>query len=324
MKQVLPRYPVYVPSKGRYEQGQTIKVLIKDKCPFYLVVEESEAEEYGSRFPEAELLVLPFEGQRLKGARNWIKRHSIEELGAKRHWQLDDNMRSFRRMVGYRRIPCRAGIALRVCEDFTDRYTNIAVSGLNYYCFVMPGRDGKKKPFQINSHVYSCSLVNNELPFVWEEIYNDDTDYCLQVLAGGYCTILLNAFMCDKMATMQVKGGNTEDLYQYDGRLKMARALERKWPYIVKTSRRFNRPQHVVHSAWMKFDTPLIRRDDLDWEAIEKGGSVEYGMKLKQIRPAKGQRNGEQSLEKFASDQGIELAREEREIPNTPRLPKRK
>lgn len=59
---VLPRYPVYVPSKGRYESGLTAKFLIRDEVPFYLVVEPQEADEYGKRYGYARLLILPWSG----------------------------------------------------------------------------------------------------------------------------------------------------------------------------------------------------------------------------------------------------------------------
>ena len=277
MNRTLPRYPVYVPSRGRYESGLTAKCLIRDGVPFYLVVEPHEADEYRSRYPEAEVLVLPWSNLGVNGliaVRNWIKDHSIEN-GHKRHWQLDDNIRRFFRFIHDKRLPCRAGVALRVCEDFVDRYTNIAVAGLNYDTFVR----GPMPPFNVNCHVYSCSLIWNELPNRWRLPYNDDTDMCLQVLADGYCTVLFNAFMCGKSNTMTVKGGNTP-IYQDDGRLKMSRMLERVWPGVVSTGRRFKRPQHVVSHAWRRFDTPLKRRDDINWEELEQQGANEYGMQL--------------------------------------------
>jgi hypothetical protein len=66
-----------------------------------------------------------------------------------------------------------------------------------------------------------------------------------------------------------MKGGNTDQLYAGDGRLEMARSLERNWPYVVETKRKYQRPQHHVKKIWTQFDTPLIRRDDIDWSAIE-------------------------------------------------------
>lgn len=123
------------------------------------------------------------------------------------------------------------------------------------------------------------------MPYKWRLIYNDDTDLCLQVLTGGMCTVLFNAFYVKKLRTMTVKGGNTDDLYQGDGRLKMARALEAAWPGIVTTQWRFGRPQHVIKNAWRDFKQPLIRRDDIDWN--ELGQINDYGLRLKQMKPIK-------------------------------------
>ena len=111
-----------------------------------------------------------------------------------------------------------------------DRYTNVGIAGLNYTMFVVPHPDGgPKAPFQLNCHVYSCTLFLNSLPYKWRGRYNEDTDICLQVLSGGWCTILMNAFMIDKQRTMTMKGGNSDLLYTGDGRLKMARELQRRW-----------------------------------------------------------------------------------------------
>ena len=77
---------------------------------------------------------------------------------------------------------------------------------------------------------------------------------------------------------MTMKGGNSDELYKGDGRLKMARSLERMWPGVVAVKRRFKRPQHVIKASWRKFDTPLIRRKDIDWNALQTN---EYGMKLR-------------------------------------------
>jgi hypothetical protein len=215
---------------------------------------------------------------RLLGTRNWIADHSVA-AGAERHWQLDDNIDGFRRFTRGLRVPILAGYALAVCEDFTDRYENIGVSGLNYQMFV---HEQKHPPaLHLNVHVYSCSLIWNRMPYRWREVYNDDTDLCLQVLAGGLCTVLLNAVVANKLRTMKVPGGNTADLYGGDGRARMSRALERRWPYVVSTARRYGRPAHVIRGAWRGFDTPLIRRTDIDWENLP--AVDEYGMRLVQV-----------------------------------------
>jgi hypothetical protein len=250
---ILPKYPVYIPSKGRYKSSHTARFLLKDGCPFRLVVEPQEAKEYTELFGADKVLVLPENDQGLIYARNWIKAHATAE-GHYRHWQLDDNITKIYRRYGEgRRIPCEAGIALRAVEDFSDRYENIALAGLTYYMFLATSVKGPV--FHLNHWVYSCSLILNELPQEWRLVYNDDTDMCLQVLAAGWCTVRFNAYAIGKIRTMIVKGGNTNALYQGDGRLKMARTLERVWPGVVKVTRRYQRPQHSIN--WSKFTTRL-------------------------------------------------------------------
>lgn len=258
----LPQYPVYIPSKGRVDIGRftTAQYLNEDNVPFYVVVEKEEYEQYKERWGPDRVLVLPFSNRgSVIPARNWIKQHATES-GFKRHWQLDDNMAGFFRYQNGLRIRCTSSYALRVAEDFTERYENIAITGIEYGMFAT----NVAKPFRLNTRVYSCSLILNDMPFGWRGRYNEDTDLCLQVLSAGYCTVLIIAVNVDKCCTLKQKGGNTDTVYQGNGRLTMSRSLERLWPGIVTTDRRFGRPQHKVD--WSKFDTQLIRRKDIDWD----------------------------------------------------------
>ena len=70
-----------------------------------------------------------------------------------------------------RNIQVNAGIALLAIEEFTDRYINIGLSGLNYEMFVIGGE--KTPPFFLNVHVYSCILVLNEMPCNANQISNE-------------------------------------------------------------------------------------------------------------------------------------------------------
>ena len=131
MSQVLPKYPIYIPSKGRYESGYTAKFLLEDRVPFYLVVEEQERDEYAKRYGADHVLVLPFSNKgTVVASRNWIKDHATKN-GFARHWQLDDNMTWIGRRWRTRRIRCSAGVGLRAVEDFADRYENVAIAGMN-------------------------------------------------------------------------------------------------------------------------------------------------------------------------------------------------
>ena len=257
------RYPVYVISKGRAPRATTAQFLAADGVPYRLVVEEPEAEEYAARYGAEVIEVLPFVDRGGVAARNWCWEHSIE-AGAERHWILDDNIRSVQRWHQGARTHIDSRVAFTSIEDFTDRYTNIGLSGMNYVMFA----SGPQPPFTLNGRVYSCQLIRNEMDIRWRGEWNTDTDLSLQTLAIGLCTVLVNVFIIEKLTTMKAKGGNTEK-YQGDGRLKMARSLERQWPGIVTTSRRWQRPQHAIANNWRRFDTPLIRRTDIDWDEIE-------------------------------------------------------
>jgi hypothetical protein len=276
----LPRYPVYVISKGRHDRCLTSKFLRRDGVPHHVVVEPQEADLYAGTVGADRLLVLPFSnlGQGSIPARNWLWEHSISG-GHARHWCLDDNIRDTWRRFGMRKIRCQSNFAFACAERFVERYENIGIIGLNYYMFAPCNR--KMAPFYHNVHVYSFMCIDNSLPFRWRGRYNEDTDLCLQVLSSGLCTVLLNAFLAYKIPTMMMKGGNTDQLYAGDGRLKMAKSLERMWPGVVTVVRKFRRPQHSV--KWGKFTTPLKLRPG----SAPASGIDEMGMDLKMLKQPK-------------------------------------
>lgn len=293
----LPRYPVYVTTKDRYQHDRafTARMLARDGVPFYLTVETPQVEAYrelarGLGQSEDCVLDMGFAdlGLGVSSARNWCLDHS-RSIGAARHWQLDDNSAHMYRTFDGDRFYVRCGMALTVIEDFTDRYENVALSGPTYAQFMST----TPAPFYLNVHVYSCTLINNAIECRWRGPYNEDTDMCLQVLSAQWCTILVNAFLIHKKAAFTTSGkrlveGGMSELYQGDGRLKMARQLERQWPYVVHVDRRFRRPQHIVRGQWRAFDTPLRRRPDVDFASMPKVD--EYGMHLEAVKEVRSDR----------------------------------
>lgn len=274
------KYPIYVISKGRHDCCYTADFLVKDNVPFKLVIEPQELDLYLKKYDIKNIIVLPFSNLGLGGipARNFVWDHALK-TGAERHWILDDNIRYIMRTYKGKRIKCKSQPAFKCVEDFTDRYENIGLAGLNYSMFVAGGN----KPFYHNVHVYSFILIKNDLPFKWRGRYNEDTDLCLQVLSGGFCTVLINVFCCNKMPTMTMKGGNAAELYKGDGRLIMANSLKRMWPKVVDVGRRFKRPQHKIAHTWQKFDTPLIRKKNI----VIPSEPNEYGLKIKILNKIK-------------------------------------
>ena len=243
-----PTYPVYIISKGRADSRLTSKALEKLCVPYLIVIEPQELAEYSAVIDRSKILTLPFSnlGQGSIPARNWVWQHSIAE-GHKRHWILDDNIAGFRRFNRNERCRVTDGAIFREAERFIERYSNVALAGMQYTLFgVTSVTRCIRKPFLLNTRIYSCILILNSLSYRWRGRYNEDTDLSLRVLKGGWCTVLFYAFLCDKQATMTMRGGNTEQLYRGDGRLRMAQSLQRQHPDVVKIGRKWGRWQHMV------------------------------------------------------------------------------
>ncbi|MEG7685963.1 hypothetical protein, partial [Listeria monocytogenes] len=75
--------------------------------------------------------------------------------------------------------------------------------------------------------------------------YNEDTDFCLRTLKNGYCTVLFNAFLCGKVTTQRMKGGNTDELYK-NGTLPKSEMIAKLHPDCSKVVWKFNRWHHHV------------------------------------------------------------------------------
>jgi len=256
-----PKYPIYVISKGRWDSRLTSKALERMKVPYHIVVEPQEYKYYSDVIDKQKILTLPFKnlGQGSIPARNWVWEHSIQN-GHLKHWILDDNIYDFYRLNRNARHIVQTGTIFVCAEDFTDRYENVLISGFNYRFFMVP--TDKHPPYYLNTRVYSAILIQNTIQHRWRGRYNEDTDLCIRVLKDGYCTILFNAFLQEKAGTMTLKGGNTDELYQDDGRLKMAKSLQEQHPDICTITWKFGRWQHQVN--YDVFKKNKLRRKNIE------------------------------------------------------------
>ena len=174
--------------------------------------------------------------------------------------------------------PVKSGATFKAAEDFIDRYENIALAGFQYEMFVI--KKEKLFPFYLNTRIYSCILIKNDIPYRWRGRYNEDTDLSIRVLKDKWCTVLFYAFLVRKPTTMTMTGGNTEDLYLIeDGRLKMAQSLKEQHPEIVKVTKKWNRWQHHVDYSFFRRNK-LIKKPNI---VIPKGIN-NYGMKLINVK----------------------------------------
>jgi hypothetical protein len=269
-----PKYPIYIISKGRWEQRKTSKTLERLKIPYHIVVEPQEYEEYAKVIKKKKIIVTPFSnlGKGSIPARNFVWDHA-KSIGSKKHWIMDDNISDFLRINRNMKSRVTSGTILKCAEDFVNRYKNIAMSGLNYDYFVIASR--KRCAYYLNARIYSCILLKNSTPFRWRGRYNEDTDLSIRILKSGRCTILFNAFVCNKTPTGVDKGGNADELYKDDGRLKMAQSLVDQHPGITTVVEKWGRYQHQVYYGGFKKNR-LVKKDK--YKNLK--GVNNYGMKL--------------------------------------------
>jgi hypothetical protein len=239
------------------------------QIPHTVVVEPQEEQLYRDSFAAngskyATIKVLPFSnlGEGSIPARNWVFDDAVK-TGKERHWILDDNLHCFQRLHRGEKQVLWTGAGFCALEDFCDRYSNVALAGPEYISFA--AADQTKVPYRLNTRIYSCTLIQNDIkdpkgvPYRWRGRYNEDTDLSIRVLKDGWCTVLSLAFLVDKTTTMRTKGGNTTELYGGDGKARtvgdsntegrrlMAESLHEQHPEHATVVTRFGREHHKVN-----------------------------------------------------------------------------
>jgi hypothetical protein len=302
-----PQFPLYIPSKGRSEYMITSKVLTELGVKHYIVVEPQQVDDYVRAVKKMNLLatILPLDMTYKEKyelcddlgltkstgpgpARNFAWDHSISQ-GFSWHWVMDDNIQSFRRLNKNEKVKVSNGAIFKAMEDFVLRYKNIAMAGPNYYMFA-PARV-KQPPFIMNTRIYSCNLIRNDLGFRWRGRYNEDTIISLDMLKAGWCTVQFNAFLQQKMPTQTIGGGNTQEFYHAEGKVQAGQKYAdtgtlaksqmqvKVHPDVSKLVWKFNRYHHHVDYTPFK-KLKLIRKENIE---IPKQAN-DYGMKLKRIK----------------------------------------
>lgn len=281
-----PSFPIYIVSKGRFESRLTSRAFETMGVPYSIVVEQQEYKSYCAVIDPAKVLVLDPAYQRNYDtfsdlgvkestgsgpARNFVWDHAIA-AGAPWHWVVDDNISGFYRWNKNLKVPVSDGTIFKAMEDFVLRYQNVAMAGPNYFMFA--SRKTKAPPLNINTRIYSCNLIRNDVPFRWRGRYNEDTDLSLRMLKAQWCTILFNAFLQMKSTTLQMKGGNTDTIYKA-GTLAKSQMLVDMHPDVARLAWRYGRAHHFVDYSGFR-STALVRREGV---AIPTGVN-DYGMKL--------------------------------------------
>lgn len=285
-----PRFPLYIVSKGRWESRLTSKALENMGVPYNIIVEEQEFQKYAEVIDKRKILILDktfqdnydtcdklglHRGKGSGAARNFAWANAIKN-GFSHHWVMDDNIDGFGRLNKNLKVKSSDGTIFACMEDFILRYKNIAMAGPNYFMFA-PRKSKGIKPFTLNTRIYSCNLICNDIPFRWRGRFNEDTILSLDMLKAGYCTILFNAFLQNKITTLKMKGGNTDTIYR-DGTLPKSQMLVDVHPDVARVVNKFGRWHH--HVNYKPFQRLALIKNPA---CITAAGINNYGMELKRI-----------------------------------------
>lgn len=259
-----PKWPIFIPTKGRADSRLTIKMFDRLKVPYTIFVEAADYDAYAAHVDPERIHVLPHANLGVTVTRNYMWDYA-ELMGYEWYWSFDDNIEGLYRFNRNLKTPCADATVLAVAEDFTERYENIAISGLNYFMFVK--RKYVVPPYTMNTRIYSNMLIRTMAksstgdPYRFSTFYNEDTDLCLRVLKDGWTTVLFNAFLIGKQTTLTMKGGNTEFYEKTDRRREFAEELQRAHPDCVQIVEKWGRWHHQVNYG--RFNQRLRRRPDV-------------------------------------------------------------
>lgn len=267
-----PEYPIFIPTKGRYERMYTIAALEDKGIPYTAVIEKQEYEQYSKVIDTKKILVLPHQNEGLTVTRNWIWDYAQNELKTPYFWTMDDNIREFYRLYKNIEYRVKSGTFLHIIEDFAERFKNLYITGMQYEMFTP--RKTKHPPLILNTRIYSNMLIKTDIPYRNELFYNDDTDLCLRILKDGFCTALLYTFLVQKIATMKTKGGMTDYYEKTNKRRQFAEELRNAHPDVVKIVWRYNRWHHQVDYRSFKKNRLEYRDDYVPTDKINNYGMV--------------------------------------------------
>jgi hypothetical protein len=250
-----PKFSVYIPSRGRSDTCLTAEILKSEGINFKIVIEPQDRDDYVSKYGEESCLVMDKNNMGIAYVRNWIKDYSKRKK-EEYHWQIDDNIKNFRFRNNNKNEKTTAGFCLANAENYIVKFINIGIAGLTHTAFAF----SHKEDIGLNKQCYSCVLIKNDILIRYREGLVEDTDYSLQLLTKGYCTILFYKLLIEKAKTMSMKGGNTEIEYSGNKRELRTKELIKCWPGVFKYTYQYGRIKVLPSRVWRMFSQrPILK-----------------------------------------------------------------
>jgi hypothetical protein len=224
------KYTVYIPSKDRAQLCHTAKLL--DDCGitnYKIVVEPQDYESYVNKWGPEKIVQLPDNDQGIAFSRSFIKKYS-QSQGEKFHWQVDDDVISFRVRQNNKNVKINPKHCFSIVETINDKFTNIGMCGITHLAYAF----AKKTHVGLNKFAYCVVLVNNNTPHLWRKNILEDLDYSLQTLDQGLVILTFNSIIFEAPSTGTVSGGNMTNMFKDDNRKKIYDNTVIQWPDRMK------------------------------------------------------------------------------------------
>lgn len=257
-------FKVYIPSLGRAGNQLTANLLLREGIIPNIVVESQEVDEYRELNPNANIIVLPDSNMGPVYAREFIRNYS-DDAGDEFHWMIDDDIKMVQHWVDGKRVEAKPGEIKPILErigSFVSSYENVAVASLKNNVW---GYQIDNVPFRLNTQVYVFMLMKNNIGFGFrgEHPFLPDIDFCIQVLAKKYCTMLFPNYQFENIPNNTQSGGITDirkRIEDYD--IKAVRKLDHLWPHSITMTIRNGVPNYNCSKIWRKYkNNRLVRKD---------------------------------------------------------------
>tara|TARA_R110000751_G_scaffold55897_5_gene119775 strand:- start:354 stop:1178 length:825 start_codon:yes stop_codon:yes gene_type:complete len=201
------KYQIFIPSKNRAENCITAQELILEGADFVIVVEPQDYAAYKKVYSENNLLVLNENDKGIGYVRNFIKNYAANK-NLKYYWQIDDDLK-FKKRINDKNEYHSACSMLSEIESYVDGHSNIGIAGLRNQVFAWT----LKTDMTFNIQCCAANLVRSDMKAQYENEIVEDTDFNMQVLTEGFCTVTFDKLLFMTGTPGKNSGGCSGDTY---------------------------------------------------------------------------------------------------------------
>jgi hypothetical protein len=216
------KYQIYIPSKGRASNCITANVLLSEGSEFQIVVEPQDFEEYKKYYADNLLLKLPKNNMGIGYVRAFIKTYATEN-NQSYYWQLDDDLK-FKKRIDDNNVYHSALDIFCEIEKYVDEHKNIGIASLRNQVFAWT----LKTELTLNIQCCAATLVNTKMEAQYQSNIVEDTDFNMQVLTSGLCTVTFDKLLFMTGTPSKLKGGCSGAAY-YDKLTEYQENFVSKW-----------------------------------------------------------------------------------------------